>query len=752
MSRFSRIDTIFRKELTDTLRDRRTLFAMLLVPLILYPTLLIGTLQYAEVQHISAQQSEYSIAVPDAATADWLERSLQTDIARRPQAAEVPAEELPELREEIRTEGPPDPNDDQVLSGKEETERSMQRQRELVFDIVIKEDIRAAVLSGAADVGLILEGPEPLYTSDENATITLFLDQTEERSARYAAPALEGVLQRLEVAIIAARLDRAEMTLDVLEPIQLQVENVAPPERIGGSILGTIVPLILIMMTISGAIYPAVDLTAGERERGTLETLMVAPVPAIDLITGKFIVVTFISMLTATLNLITLGFTIQVMGAGALLAGGQTDFEFPLHVIPLILVILVPFAVMFSALLLAVASFARSFKEAQNYVTPVLVAGIVPAAIGMLPGTRLEGPMLVLPVTNIVVLTRELFLGKYEIVSILVVVSSTCLYAGAAVAVAARLFGQEAVLFADSGSIKSLFVRRFFVPSPAPSIMLALLLTSAVYLGNVIIQNSLAQQEWLMADGGRFLGAAATVLIVLLGVLPLLVASYRRIQITSAFGLRPPQVSTFIAGICFGLATWLLALAWMPIQTQFLPMPEEVQQAFAELSKRFADVPPLWLFVVLALVPALVEEFFFRGFLLSGMRKALGPLTALILVSFAFAMFHQSVHRLIVTFTLGMVLGLLVLRDGSIWPAVIAHLLHNGLTVLATSDTAFSHLVRSWGVTFGDDPDTGVTVPPLLIAACGTLVLVGLLLTALTHRRSEPEIPRLSTANESSTV
>lgn len=735
MSRFSRIDTIFRKELTDTLRDRRTLFAMLLVPILLYPTLLIGTLQYAEVQHVVAQQSDYTIVVPDLSTADWLERTLQTDIARREVATEVPAEDLPELREQIRQAGPPpEDEEEEVFSGQEEAQRSTQRQRELKFNVLVKDDISGAVLSGRADIGLELTGPEPLYTSDENSRIVIFYDQTEERSARYAAPAIEGILSRLEAAIIQARLDRAALPMDVLEPIHLSATNVAPPSRIGGSILGTIVPLVLIMMTISGAIYPAVDLTAGERERGTLETLMVAPVPAIDLITGKFLVVTFISMLTATLNLITLGFTIQVMGAGALIAGGATDFVFPLHVIPLVLVILVPFAVMFSALLLAVSSFARSFKEAQNYVTPVLVAGLVPAAIGMLPGTRLEGPLLVLPVTNIVVLTRELFLGKSDLVSIMVVVLSTCLYAGAAVAVAARLFGQEAVLFSDSGSIKSLFVRRFFKPADAASVMLALLLTSMVYLANVIIQSSLAQQAWLN-DGYRFLGAVMSVLIVLLGAVPLLVASYRRIRITSAFGLRAPQMSTMLAGLCFGLSTWILAFVWMPIQQQFLPMPEDVQAGFAELQQLFVGVNVWWLFLALAVVPALVEEFFFRGFLFSSLKKAVGPVLGLLLVSFAFAMFHQSVHRLIVTFSLGLLLGLLVLRDGSIWPAMLAHFLHNGLSVLATEFAPLNQLLQSWGVMFGTEEAGGVTIPDAFVAGCVILVLLGLVLTSLTPTR-----------------
>ena len=137
---------------------------------------------------------------------------------------------------------------------------------------------------------------------------------------------------------------------------------------------------------------------------------------------------------------------------------------------PVALLAMIPFAVLFSGVMLAVCSFARSFKEAQNYMMPVMVVAIIPAMIvSYMPTINLQGLMLVAPVANVVILMRELFLGRYDLAAMSVVLLSTCLYAGAAVAVAAKIYGHEAVLFGDVGSYKTLLRRRFYKPQTYPS-------------------------------------------------------------------------------------------------------------------------------------------------------------------------------------------------------------------------------------------------------------------------------------------
>lgn len=682
MSHFSRINTIWRKELVDTLRDRRTLLAMVLVPMVLYPALMLGSLQAFELQTQQLRQREYKIGVQSAEIAEWLTHIISTDLGRRPGAANVPTDALLDQEDEIASEDLEQLRDEGGHDEVDSDEEPFLTQP-TSFDVVVVEDLVTSLDQQEIAAAVQISGALPTYEQDRNSAVDLIYDETDFRS-QIAAAGLQGILERLSDAIVELRLRSRGLTPTYLQPIEIERISIATPEERSGSLLGQIVPFILIVMTITGAIYPAIDLTAGERERGTLETLMVAPVPTIDLIAGKFIVVTLIGMLSAILNLTSVAGTILLGFSGDLfaVAGG---IQFPLWVLPWMLVILLPLAIMFSAILLAVCSFARSFKEAQNYVMPVMVMAMIPAVIGLLPGARLEGPTLILPVANIVLLTKDLFVGRVDFTNILWVTMSTSMYAGAAVAVAARLFGQEAVLFADSGSIKTLFQRRFFKARETATVSVAFLLLAVTYVGNYYLQLGLVDITQLGAPGGglRFVLTVGAILIGVYGLFPMLVAAYARFRLPTTFGFTTPQPLAWAAVLCFAPSTWVLAILWLNYQQSFLPMDLSGARELEALMQRLVtDVPLPLIVAVFALVPAVVEELFYRGFALRGLRGGLGGIGAVLITAAAFALAHGSVHRLVITGVLGIIFGVLTLRSGSIWPAIVAHLAHNGLTVL----------------------------------------------------------------------
>jgi sodium transport system permease protein len=733
MKRLTRIATIWRKELMDTLRDRRTLIAMVLVPMVLYPAMILGSLQGFELQISRLKQEEYRIAVSGPAIATWLRDIIDKDPARRPGAAQRPAEELVELdrRGELPAEEPSS-RPTRERSAAEAAREDVRRQPPPYAIVVVPdaESVRQMVIRGDVHIGVLVEGELPTVDGRGSTRVTVLMDQTDIRS-QIAAAGLESIFDRAADALLRQRLRRVDLEPEFIRPIELREESTASPEKVGGSILGQIVPLILIIMTITGAIYPAIDLTAGERERGTLETLMVAPVPTVDLIAGKFLVVALIGMLSAALNLLSIGGTIWLGGLGDLLTRGDA-VVIPLGALPWVLLVLIPLAVMFSALLLAVCSFARSFKEAQNYVMPVMVAAMIPAIIGVLPGTRLEGPLLIMPVTNIVILTRDLFMGRFDWFHILWVTLSTTLYAGAAVAVAARLFGQEAVLFADSGSVKTLFQRRFFRPSDTPTAAQAFLLLAIVFSAMFF-----AQQQLLRLSGGvgtlsYWTGVAGTMLAFFV-LLPVAVALYLRINLRTTFRLTAPPPTGWLAGLCFGLSTWVLAQAWLVYQQRWLPMPQAMEQALERMVGQLQTTPlPVMLFF-LALVPAACEEFFFRGFALSGLRHGLGKVGAVLVVGLVFGAFHHSVHRLIPTAALGLLFAILVLQYRSLWPAMLAHFLHNGLSGLSARDDALKPLLASLGFVPNESG-----LPPLgWLVAAGSLLLLGIALCLFAPGRTD---------------
>ena len=186
----------------------------------------------------------------------------------------------------------------------------------------------------------------------------------------------------------------------------MPVQTSAAPLEAGGETANRVgltfalraVPLILILMTITGAVYPAIDLTAGERERGTLEMLVASPVPRMQLLLGKYFAVLIVA-LTAVVNLAAMMVTIASIGMASFLFGSKgISFEEVLEIMAL----LVLFAAFFSAVLLAVTSFARSFKEAQAYLIPLMLASIAPGMLSMIPGLKLQGPLAVTPLVNIV--------------------------------------------------------------------------------------------------------------------------------------------------------------------------------------------------------------------------------------------------------------------------------------------------------------------------------------------------------------
>jgi sodium transport system permease protein len=229
-----------------------------------------------------------------------------------------------------------------------------------------------------------------------------------------------------------------------MTPFDIQRTNVASPQQVSGLIIGMVLPYMMIVMCLAGAIYPAVDLTAGEKERGTLETLLCSPVPRTHLVLGKVLVVLTVSLATAVLSVASNGAAVMLLKSGA-------AARLPLSLDPLALAgvcaMMIPLAVFLSALAVAVGLFARSSKEANTYLQPMLLFAIIPAIIAALPGVEFNYGLAFVPVLNLSLLCKELLTGTCHWIHVLVVFGSMTIYAALAVAAAVALFKRESVLF-----------------------------------------------------------------------------------------------------------------------------------------------------------------------------------------------------------------------------------------------------------------------------------------------------------------
>jgi sodium transport system permease protein len=263
-----------------------------------------------------------------------------------------------------------------------------------------------------------------------------------------AADQLTGFFTALRERATSRLLAAHGLPAKIARPFDVARKNVAAPEKVGGNLLGGLVPYIIVMLCLVGASYPAVDITAGEKERGTMETLLCSPASRTDIVLGKFLMVLTGSLSAALFSLLSLGGT--VIAVGRALGAPMSSLDFP-RIDPLgllgVLAMVVPVAVLFSALVFSIALFAKSQKEAQTYMAPLMLGVIMPCAVALLPGIELSYGLAMIPIANVSLVCKEMLSGVWHWGFIAVIFGSTAVYAAAALAVAVRMFGREGVLF-----------------------------------------------------------------------------------------------------------------------------------------------------------------------------------------------------------------------------------------------------------------------------------------------------------------
>lgn len=650
-----RIAIIYWKELLEILRDRRTLLAMIVVPIVLYPLLMVGSVQAVSVQVGNLDRETFRVGTVNEAQARLLQEWMLRDDAQERRAGG-------QNNAFVMLPGMP-PN----------TEFRPLAETVQVFHFPTREQLEAAVRHRGVEMGVVFARDEIVTDPTEQNEITFIVDVQNLRGM-YAQRRLQDMFTRAEDWIVTGRLKKEGLPLAFDEPFAISTVDVSSPP----SLLGQLLPLILILMTITGAIYPAIDLTAGERERGTLESLMATPVPAFDLITGKFLVVTTVAIFGATLNLASVAASVHFGGFNPIVSGGS---GVSLATMGVILLCLIPFAVLMSAIMIAVCSFARTFKEAQNYITPVILAVLIPGGIAAMPTTRLDGVMLVMPVGNMVLLSRDLLLGAdIPAWHIMLVLLSTTLYALAAVAVAAGIFGRESVVFADALSIKAGLSRATMRPKALPPASASLMIVALLFPTWFFIQSAVSSGPEGNAAGVLFVTGWAMPLAFV--VLPALVLAYARVNLRNAFALRVPSTWHLLAALLIGLSAWVPAHELTVLQMRFLALPQGIERFVASFQQALSGLPPQSALVLVALVPAVCEELLFRGVLMSGLSAGARRWTVIGVSAVIFGVFHFVIFKFAVTTALGIVLGYLCWQSRSVFPAMLAHALHNSMSIL----------------------------------------------------------------------
>ena len=399
------IFTIYRKELKDVLRDRKTLFLIVVIPIIAVPLLFNALISFTIKTQIKASTEPLQYTI-------------------------FGEEHMPDLS--IAFEG--SSSFEKVsMQSPEEINQAIQEST-IQFALVIPEN---------AETDLEQHSQTDIEFHYNNASLT---SRVKERASRVINTYNEKLTA---IRLLELGLSESDEQEALLQPIILEEKGTADMREIMGNRFGGMLPYLFIAFCYLGVVYPAVHLGAGEKDRGTLETLLLAPVPRYQITLGKFLVVFTGGIMAVLLNLTSLGIWLSIKAASLRGVLGQVISAIEWFDLVLIALMLVPIAAMFAALLLSVSIFARNASEASTYMSPISILMIVPAVLALLPGVELNWKWAMVPLTNIALAIKELVKGTMDYSMLVAIFGSSFVIALVFLLFCAKWFERESVIFRE---------------------------------------------------------------------------------------------------------------------------------------------------------------------------------------------------------------------------------------------------------------------------------------------------------------
>lgn len=673
------VAALYKKEMLDILRDKKTVLMMIVIPLVLYPLLFFGSM-YLTSRMLNADTSKsYVIAFTGEAETEELEDFFGENQRAHDYSFLF---YVPEAGEETDYE-------EEMRSGK--------------IDAYVTESI---------------SDNRPYYEISYLAA---------ETDSQTAAGMIREMLSDYRDELRSEAFKAQGIDEDaVMNPILYESRDLSTNEENAGYLLGYVLPFLLITSILMGALYPAIDATAGEKERGTLETLLTLPVRNLELITAKFLATSTVAVAAAVLNMLSMSVMGLYFFESMNLVGDELSVDLisylPAFLIMLLCVIV--FAMFASAVCLSACIMAKSFKEAQNYTTPVMIIFMLGGMAAMIPQLTLNSTTALIPVVNIALLIAALFKFHFDLALIGFVLISNIAYTALAVVLMARIFSSENILFGDSaGGIRILESRRNMKKGQVPGMGDVVLLFAAILL-IILFAGSLAIVRFGL--WGVILEQA------LIFLATVLYAWYIKTDFTKVFHLERPRLRTIPAAVASWAGCYLLVnLLGILLSMLF---PNAADTADSSLLGLWENAP-LWLIVLSsALMPAICEECAFRGFLLGALEHRYRAVTAIILCGVLFGIYHLNPLQSLLVGIFGILESYIVYRESSISLSILMHFCNNLTSVLLVYYREMLERYIPFLIT--EDPSPSEVI---LMAAAGAVLLLGglFLLTGRDQRGPE---------------
>ena len=627
---------ILRNEIRMLLRDTRTVLIAVVAPLVLFPLFIFLTNYVEDRETERLETAIYEVAVTGS-EATWARAVVESAMALRDEPAT--SADSAEEREPLTP---------------------------VRFQLV--DAVRPDSLLESGELHLVVEGraavPEDSLETDVPVLELRFRGSSD--FSRSAWSRLQERLVRVRSQMRDSVFLAAGFPVDLDRVAVVRSENVATPSREAGSMLGSVlVPFVLLLMLSGGSIVAA-DSLSGEKERGTLETLLTTASSRTEIVDAKLGAVMAVGLTVALVNIANIGVYI---GLGVVDLPEELQIGIGLGTLVLLLFLFFPLIVLAASALLLMSGVAKSYREYQIYFLPLFLVFLVPSLAAFLPGVELASAIAFVPISGVAVATRTLLMGEGEIVWVGMAVASTTLAAWILLRRTEDALSNERLISstgADEAEFRggvALFPRhvlRWFLG------FWVLFFVASLWLG-----------DSLGLRGQVFLN----LVVIFFGGSLFLIHRYG-LDLRETLQIHRPHWRVWPAVVIGAPSLLVLAIGVGELVDRFLfPVPDSMVQAFEE--SLTAGIPLWQQTLFIALAPGIFEEIAFRGVLFSGLRKQLGKPWLAVLVSGAvFGFFHVSLFRILPTAFLGIVLAVVVLRTGSILPAMLWHFLNNFLALV----------------------------------------------------------------------
>jgi sodium transport system permease protein len=679
----SNVKLILTREIRDQLRDRRTLFMIAVLPILLYPLLGMSMLQIAQFMRdqstrvlvVGAKSLESLAGLPPLFENQKFAERLFVD------GDKAKLLELHFAPDEPSADGSSaiDPRTAAhiaVQAGKYEAALYFPPNfatRLDAFHTAIRRRVEerfASRESAEGTVPLQVPSPEIIYsTANEKSPL--------------AFTRLSAILHRWTQNIGDDNLKASGVPAITARPFSLESADVADQSgHRDAALWSKILPVMLLLWALTGAFYPAVDLCAGEKERGTLETLLSSPAQRSEIVVGKLLTIMLFSIVTAVLNLASMAIT------GWMVLSHLQGFSLPPPTaIAALAVALVPIAALFSALCLALAAFARSTREGQYYLMPLLLITMPLVILPMSPGVELNLGNSLIPVTGVVLLLRSVLEGDYwhALQFSPMVVAVTLIACLLSIRWAVDQFNSESVLFRESERLDmGLWLRHLLRDrQPTPTAAAAVGCGVLILVMRFFVSFSAEQP----GDFEGFARIALTTQLAVIAAPALIMAIVLTSSPRQTLLLKWPPWLTIPAAAVLAVALHPMANVLQVAVTQLYPVSENTKPVLQKMEALLHQANPWALLLVIAIVPAICEELAFRGFILSGFRHLGHKWRAIVYSALFFGLTHGILQQSLIASLVGVVIAYLAVQSGSLLPSVVFHLTHNALAVASSRIT-----------------------------------------------------------------